>query len=228
MKFFRSSSPEARTRKPTATPQKVTRRSSGLAEVGRLLKSGEPLSILDIGATSAANIRYFTELGHRIYSEDLLGASTDPSLVIKDQEGKPALDSRRFLDDNLVFPQAQFDIVLCWNLADYMDESLVKPVVGRLWSMLKPGGALLAFFHTQDAGPDAICSRFNVLTPDTLEIQPIETRRDNDSHKGAPAPRGFRLQRVFNNRHIENLFRDFASIKFFLSRDNIREVLVIR
>jgi hypothetical protein len=36
------------------------------------------------------------------------------------------------------------------------------------------------------------------------------------------------LQRVFNNRHIENLFRDFASIKFFLSRDNIREVLVVR
>ena len=36
------------------------------------------------------------------------------------------------------------------------------------------------------------------------------------------------LQRVFNNRHIETLFRDFASIKFFLSRDNIREVLVVR
>ncbi len=230
MKFFRSSSSEAQTRKPSAAPQKVTRRSSGLAEVGRLLKSGEPLSILDIGATSAANIRYFTELGHRIYSEDLLGASTDPLLVIKDEEGKPALDSKRFLEDNLVFPQAHFDIVLCWNLADYMDESLVKPVVGRLWSMLKPGGALLAFFHTQDAGPDAICSRFNVLTPDTLEIQPIETRKDNDSQRaaGAPSSRGFRLQRVFNNRHIENLFRDFASIKFFLSRDNIREVLVIR
>ena len=39
---------------------------------------------------------------------------------------------------------------------------------------------------------------------------------------------GFRLQRVFNNRHIETLFRDFASIKFFLARDNVREVLVVR
>jgi hypothetical protein len=38
----------------------------------------------------------------------------------------------------------------------------------------------------------------------------------------------FRLQRVFNNRHIENLFKDFASRKFFLGRDNIREVLVVR
>ena len=39
---------------------------------------------------------------------------------------------------------------------------------------------------------------------------------------------GFQLQRVFNNRHIENLFHDFASIKFFLARDNIREMLVVR
>jgi hypothetical protein len=39
---------------------------------------------------------------------------------------------------------------------------------------------------------------------------------------------GVRLQRVFNNRHIENLFHDFSSIKFFLARDHIREVLVIR
>ena len=31
-----------------------------------------------------------------------------------------------------------------------------------------------------------------------------------------------------NNRHIETLFRDFASIKFFLARDNVREVLVVR
>jgi hypothetical protein len=36
------------------------------------------------------------------------------------------------------------------------------------------------------------------------------------------------LQRVFNNRNIENLFRDFGSIKFFLARDNVREVLVVR
>ena len=32
----------------------------------------------------------------------------------------------------------------------------------------------------------------------------------------------------FANRHIENLFRDFASIKFCLARDAIREVLVVR
>jgi len=32
-----------------------------------------------------------------------------------------------FLEDNLVYPAAQFDVVLCWNLPDYMDESLSSP-----------------------------------------------------------------------------------------------------
>ncbi|MBA3913963.1 MAG: hypothetical protein H0X25_08960 [Acidobacteriales bacterium] len=45
-------------------------------------------------------------------------------------------------------------------------------------------------------------------------------------HPGISA--SLRLQRVFNNRHIENLLRDFASIKFFLARDNVPEVLVAR
>jgi SAM-dependent methyltransferase len=188
--------------------------------------------VLDIGYTSAGNIRYLTERGHKVYSEDLLEAATDPELVTKDEQGNILLDSKRFLTENLAHPAAQFDIILCWNLADYLDESLVKPVVGRLWSLLKPGGLLLAFFHTREAGPDAPCYRYHMLNADTLEMQPVEPRRfvrkGPTGAKHTAVGTGFRLQRVFNNRHVETLFRDFASIKFFLTRDNIREVLVVR
>jgi SAM-dependent methyltransferase len=215
--------------RPVRATQRLTRRSSGLAELSRLLQSEEPLCILDIGCTSAANIRYLTERGHKIYSEDLLDASTDPALLIRDEQGHTTLDHKRFLAENLVFCNAHFDIVLCWNLADYLDEELVKPLVARLWSMIRPGGMLLAFFHTQEAGPDAPCYRYHIMGNDTLEMQHIEARGDMRKGPGAQSARGaFRLQRVFNNRHIENLFRDFTSIKFFLTRDNIREVLVVR
>lgn len=233
MKLFRgTSAEEGHNVKSSSHRQRLSRRSSGLAELARVLRSEDPLCVLDIGYTSANNIRYLTDLGHKPYSEDLLEASTDPSLVVGDEQGKPVLDSKRFLAENLTYPPAQFDIVLCWNLADYLDETLVKPVVGRLWSVLKPGGALLAFFHTQEAGIDAPCFRYHVVSADTLEMQHIEARHDvrKGPANGVPhlSPTGFSLQRVFNNRHIENLFRDFSSIKFFLSRDNIREVLVIR
>jgi SAM-dependent methyltransferase len=198
-----------------------------LGALAKLLESEETLCILDLGSTSPANIRYCTERGHKIYSDDVLLSSTDPSLATKDEAGHPILDSKRFLAENLLYPAGQFDIVLCWNLADYLDESLVKPVVGRLWSLLKPGGMLLAFFHTQEAGPDAPCYRYHIVGNDTLEMTHINP--GGDARKGAPrSPVKFRLQRVFNNRHIENLFRDFASIKFFLARDNVREVLVVR
>jgi SAM-dependent methyltransferase len=229
MKLFRGSSGTEAVAQPGT--QKLTRRSSGLGELSRSWESAENLCVLDLGSTSPTNIRHFTEKSHRIYSEDLLTASTDPELAIKDESGNPTLDSRKFLADNLVYPAAHFDVVLCWNLPDYLDESLVKPVVGRLWSVLKPGGMLLAFFHTRDAGPDSPCHRYHIVGADTLEMQKIVLRRDG--RRAAPGNHGgasdsFQLQRVFNNRHIENLFRDFASIKFFLARDNIREVLVVR
>jgi hypothetical protein len=107
-----------------------------------------------------------------------------------------------------------------------MDESLVKPVVARLWSVMKPGGMLLAFFHTREAGPDAPYYRYHLTGTDALEMHALNSKREPKKERSAS--KNFTLQRVFNNRHIENLFRDFASIKFFLSRDNIREVLVIR
>lgn len=194
-----------------------------MSELSRVLKSDEPLCVLDIGATSASNIRFFTERGHRMYSQDLLEASTDPSLATKDEQGHPVIDSKRFLDENLAYPNSHFDLVFCWNLPDYMDENLVKPVVGRLWSVMKPGAMLLAFFHTREAGPDAPYYRYHLTGTDALEMHALNSRRDPKR-----AQKNFTLQRVFNNRHIENLFRDFSSIKFFLSRDNIREVLVVR
>lgn len=233
MKFFRGTPDEnSSAASQDATTPRPTRRSSGLAELAKTMASEDPLCVLDLGLTSAANIRYLTGRGHKIYSEDLLEASTDPTLAITDEQGNKVLDSKRFLDENLQYPNAQFDIVLCWNLSDYMDESLVKPVVGRLWSLLQPGGVLLAFFHTREAGPDAPCYRYHIVGHDTLEMHPIaprrETRRGPTGAVHTAVADSFRLQRVFNNRHIENLFRDFSSIKFFLTRDNVREVLVVR
>ena len=214
--------------KPAPGVQRLTRRSSGLRELARMLQSEEPLCVLDLGSTSAANIRYLTERGHKIYSEDLLEASTDPELVTKDTDGQRLVDHKNFFSENLAYSNAQFDLVLCWNLADYLDESLVKPVVARLWSVMKPGAVLLAFFHTREAGPDAPCYRYHIVSSEILEMQHVRAQRDLRKDPTGGGERSFRLQRVFNNRHIENLFRDFTSIKFFLTRDNVREVLVVR
>ena len=69
---------------------------------------------------------------------------------------------------------ASSTLCCCWNLADYMEESLVKPTIDRLWSVMKPGGLLLAFFHTRDAGPDSTCYRYHVTGTDMLEMQEVK------------------------------------------------------
>ena len=222
MKFFRSSSNQA---SDSAAPQRLTRRSSGMGEISRLLNSQETLCVLDMGATSASNISLFTGKGHKNYSEDLLRSSLDPALRVQDSAGKLVIDSKKFLDENLVYPNAKFDVVLCWNLPDYLEENLVKPTIDRLWSVMKPGAVMLTFFHTQNAGPDSTCYRYHVADNDMLEMQEVKFAPPGRPSSEKQSPK---LQRVFNNRHIENLFRDFASIKFFLSRDAIREVLVVR
>jgi hypothetical protein len=217
-------------------PARTTRRSSGLAEFNRTLAGRQGLCILDIGPTSASNIQHLTELGHRVYSEDVLLASKDPSLIKPSQDGATSFDEPRFLTENLAYPSQNFDAVLCWDIADFMDEPLVKPMVGRIWSILKPGGLVLAFFHTKDADTDAPCYRYHIADADNLELQPItvsaaaesgDNGRDARALKGGRLP-AYRLRRVFNNRHIENLFRDFTALKFFLARDNVREVLITR
>jgi SAM-dependent methyltransferase len=211
---------------PGAAAQRIIRRSNGLNELTGLLRTDESLRVLDLGPTSPQNISYLTGLGHRIHNEDLLLPSRDPSLLMPGEDDQPVMDVTRFMAENLVYDREFFDAVLCWDMPDYLHADLVKPVVQRLHSIVKPKGLLLGFFHTRDAGPDAPYHRYHITGPDTLELQrmsPLVPGREAPGRYG-----DIRLLRVFNNRHIENLFHDFTSIKFFLGRDNIREVLVVR
>ncbi|HLW55507.1 MAG TPA: class I SAM-dependent methyltransferase [Candidatus Angelobacter sp.] len=216
MRWFRGAAatpakPEA---KANAAPR-TSRRCIGLGEFTRELKGSEDrkLAVLDLGPTSPANIAFLTDRNVRAYHEDILRCAQEPSLYVKKEDGKTALDLAAFFAENLAYPDAHFDAVLCWDVADYLPEELVKPVVESLYRVLKPKGTLLALFHTKDAGPNAPYYHYHIVKPDTLELE-----------QGS----GFQVQRIFNNRHIENLFRDFSSRKFFLGRDNLREVIVVR
>jgi hypothetical protein len=210
-RFFRGASSTAQ--EEASKTDAGSRRSSGLGELTKLLKGSEGLAILDLGPTSPANITHFTGLGHRVYNEDVLLAAQNPEYKGNGQNGAGGVDVDRFFRENLVFKNVKFDAVLCWDVPDYLAEPLVKPMIERIAAVMNPKGYLLAFFHTKDAGPDAPYYRYHISGLDTMRLQ-----------RGPQ----FRLQRVFNNRHIENLFHDYGSLKFFLARDNVREVLVVR
>lgn len=210
----------------TKDSDRVTRRCTGLSELVKALSWLDGQKVLDLGPTSPANISFFTNMGQRTYGEDVLLASRDAQYQVKGEDGSRSVDVDKFLADNLAFEKETFDAVLLWDMPDYLSESLVKPVVQRIHTIMKPGALMLAFFHTKDAGPDAPYQRYHIASPETIELQRIPLPPPGREETGRYAH--FRLQRVFNNRHIENLFRDCGSLKFFLGRDNIREVLVVR
>ena len=194
--------------------QKVSRRSTGfnefIREISRERRLEDPRPGLDLARQHHVHDRPGASLpsGRRAAPVQRQVADRFPTAT-----AAATVDVDRFLRENLNFGREEFDAVMFWDLADFLPEPLVKPLIERIHVAMKPGGTMLAFFHTKDAGPEAPFYRYNIAAKDTLELQPV---------------RAFRLQRVFNNRHVENLFRDYSSIKFFLGRDNIREVLVMR
>src|SRR5579884_36113 len=113
MKLFRGTPAESeqQTRTSTGPRGAIIRRSTGLGEFTRALGKSDDLCILDLGPTSAPNIRHFTGLGYKVYSEDLLLASLDRSLRITGEDGKPALDAKRFLSENLTQQPGSFDAI---------------------------------------------------------------------------------------------------------------------
>jgi len=214
LKFFRGSAqPQPASSAGSKGGVRTQRSSSGLKEFSKSIGPETAKVVLDLGPTSPTNLMRLTGMGHKVYNEDLLMASLDTRYQVRAADGRLELSPLEFFKDSLVFDEGALDAVLAWDVPDYLPEALVKPMVDRLHRALKPGGVLLGFFHTREAGPEAPYHRYHITGAETLDVQVLER---------------FKLARVFNNRHIENLFHDFKSVKFFLARDHFREVLVVR
>ena len=202
---------EAKEQRRSGVAAKVPRHSSGWTQLLKELKQQEGLRILDFGATSSTNINFVTSLGHSIYTVGLIDEATDPKWTVQSQLfEQPAFDTESFLKENLEFGDRRFDVVLFWDTAAYLPSHLVGPVVERICSVMAPGGRLLGFFPVKAEGE---FSRFHLREDDQVDMQ-----------KAGSQP----LQTILTTRQIENLFASFTAYKFFLAKDNLREVLVTR
>jgi 2-polyprenyl-3-methyl-5-hydroxy-6-metoxy-1,4-benzoquinol methylase len=192
---------------------KFPRHSSGWKELLKHLKGQESLRVLDIGPTSSTNINYITSLGHSIYMANLVEEAVRPEWVIPGESGEePRYDVERFFETNLNFSGRNFDVVILWDTVDFLPEPLVEPVFAKLHEVIAPGGQMLAFFHTNN-DPATVFCRYHLTDTEVVEMQ-----------KAGSYP----LLNTYSNRKIENLLRDFSSYRFFLAKDNLREVIITR
>lgn len=186
---------------------RTSRVSSGWAALVRELEDSQGERVLDVGPTSSTNINFLTQLGHSVYMADLLGDITDAKWAPSPEGAFPI---EPFIAANLDFSGRQFETVLFWDTGDYLQPELRDAVVHRMYEVMEPGGKLLAFFHVK---PDHELHRYHLRHDGSVDTQVVR-----DCEMNAP----------LNNRQIEQLFARFRSHRFFLAKDNVREVLVTR
>ncbi len=184
------------------------RHSNGLDQFFSYIKGESGLSILDLAGVNQANVSFITNLGHKIYSEDFLRSLR---LGANGAEAQPRVEA--FLSQNLAHQEATFDGVLVWDALEYLSTPLLTATVDRLWRIVKPGSYLLAVFQAQEKAESVTQYSFRIQDSKTLLV----------ADRGRRQP-----EQVFNNRSLEKLFQNFESLKFFLARDKLREVIVRR
>jgi len=188
-----------------------TRPSRGLEEFFGYIRGQSGLTILDLGGATQKNVSFITDLGHRLYSEDFLRILNEAFGAEDTAEQTNPGRIEYFLKQTLDYPEGHFDGVLVWDVLEYLNPVLLHAVVERLHHIVRPKAYMLAFFHSDDKQEQVPSYTFRIDQLNSLEISQQGMRR--------PA-------QLYNNRSLEKLFGQFESVKFFLTRERLREVII--
>jgi hypothetical protein len=169
------------------------------------LTSRESPALLDLGPVVGSNVSFFGEqLNCKIFVEDIF-ADLDRHVRDAKLEALPGFLQKRFAQAT-----GTVDGILCWDLIDYLDKASALALASELTRILRPEGALLAFFGTAQSR-DPRYTKF-VIADDV-----------NLKHRPYPAARG--RQAVLLNRDIIRLFSGLRVSDSFLLQNNLREIL---
>jgi len=200
-------------------PTVQTRQSNALLEFCASLEERPGLAVLDFAPANQSTVSFVTNYGHKLYAEDFLdqldqafgpGAMEGASANPVENQSNPLLVSR-FFTSALNFTDGSFDGALVWDSLEYLNPNLAQAAVDKMYRILRPGGYLLAMFHAEPSTAPGPAYSYRIQ--DSRTLQTCERR---------PRP----IAHIYNNRHLEKFFKDFDAVKFFLTRDNLREVIV--
>ena len=189
------------------------RQSRGLEHFFSAIRGQAGLAILDLGGAVQENVDFITEQGHRLTAQALL-ASLDEIFGRDDlaEQGNPER-IQSFIKQNFDFPDGTFDGILLWDTLQYMALPLLNATVQELHRITREQSYLLGFFNSDEKRRDSPNSKFRIVQANTLNLTQKGVRKN---------------VQPFNNRTLEKIFEKFDSVKFFLTKENLREVIVRR
>jgi hypothetical protein len=210
----RYSSPPAgvSARKITKKDGSTVRQSRGIEQFFFDIRGAVGLSVLDLAGANQDNIDFLIDLGHKVYTQDLV-SSIDEAFGRDLAEQVNPGRIEYFLKQNFDYPQDTFDGVMLWDSLQFMSPVLLAATVDRLYEVMRPKSYLLAFFSASERVVEVPSYAFRIVDNKTIHL----------------TERGMRpTGQVFNNRNLEKIFSRFSSVKFFLTRENLREIIVRR
>jgi len=182
--------------------------TKALARFLSTLAAREQPSLIDLGPVVGPNVNFFGEqLGCKIFVEDVT-KDIDRHVRENTTDDLPAFFEKRF-------PQADgsVDGILCWDVFDFLDKKAAQALAAQLTRILRPDGAVLAFFSTSEPAAAAKPTYTKHVVVDGTNLQ----------HRPYPASRG--RQRPLLNRDIQRMFEPLRITDQFLLKTNVREVL---
>jgi hypothetical protein len=175
-------------------------RSLALPSIFTALSRGHKLNVLDLGPAIGGNVERLSEFGCKLFIEDLYASKTAAAT----ENGLLGTD---FFAQFLAPPEGtQLDIVLAWDLFNYLERKELALLGERLRRFCRPGAlvfALISIHKTIPAQP--IRFRFHGQDLDQL-VYDRRTTVERPGPRFAPAEfndllRGFRVDRSFLLRH---------------------------
>jgi hypothetical protein len=161
--------------------------------------------LLDLGPVVGANVSFFGEqLGCKIFVEDIF-ADLDRHVREGRLEHLPA-----FLQRRLPQGDGSVDGVLCWDVIDYMDRPSAQALANEITRVVRPDGAVLAFFGTAQPR-DTRYTKYIIVDDVNLRYRPYDAARGR--------------QATLLNRDIIRLFSALRVSDSFLLQNNLREIL---
>jgi hypothetical protein len=209
--------PAAPLQKTPLAPEPFVRQSLGLEQFSSTVQIREGMRILDLSGASQSNINFMLQFGHHLYCEDLMktmanvfGRGGGGGLL--DRQGDDDL-IEQFLSETFANLQGNFDGALVWDTLQFLQPPLLDHVVGHLHRLMEPGAVLFAFFPSDERMRSALLNGYRIESNKSMRVIPRSRQA---------------LPLVHTSRSLERLFSDFSSVKFFLTRDHYRELLVRR
>jgi hypothetical protein len=124
-------------------------KSLGLSTLLDFMREGGKYAVLDLGQALGVNVDFWSRYPCRLYIEDFYRSYRDA------QAARPESAETAVLPDPLpLSADTVFDIILAWDLLNYLSLEEIDALIGRLRPYCRPGTFLFALVSTQAEIPE--------------------------------------------------------------------------